>query len=383
MSKATLLVVEDDTHLLWGIRDILKLGSYDVLTAENGKQALELLNDEDTPRPDLIVSDIMMPYVDGLEFLQEVRKKEDWITIPFIFLTARGEKSDINKGKKLGVDDYLVKPFDAPDLLVAVDSRLERQRRLNMAKENEVVFVIDDIKRQIITILNHEMRTPLSLIIGYSDMLQSFSLEEMSTEEIRTFLQGVHSGAERLRRLIENFIYLVELNNGDCAKTYEWRSYALDNLSLIIKTAHDQITKDETITQECEIEIESTAPVYGDKDYLTVIVRELLSNAFKFSKKNSTDPVKLKSFVVGDEVCIEVKDTGIGIEEEHLNDIWKIFFQVGREIEEHQGAGSGLTLVKGFVDMHNGRAEIESVFGEGSTFRVYFPIHKEDTPITS
>lgn len=373
MAKTTLLIVEDDVLLLSSMKEILQLREYEVLTAENGRQALDLMGQKDTPRPDLIVSDIMMPFIDGYKFLKEVRQRDDWLTIPFIFLTAKGEKEDIRDGKRLGVDDYLVKPFDPPDLLVAIDSRLESHRRFERAKSNEMNAVIDDIKEEIVTLLNHEMRTPLSLIVGYSDMLNSFSLEEMSTEEIRTFLQGVYSGAERLRRLIENFIFLVELNNGDCAETYAWRSYKMDDLQDVVKNAHAQIMNDESLTLDCTIDIDpTTRPIYGDKEYLTVVVRELLSNACKFSG-NSAQPVELKVYTVDNEVCISVKDYGIGIASEHLEDIWKIFFQIEREKEEHQGAGSGLTLVKGFVNLHNGRVAVSSELTVGSTFCVYLP----------
>lgn len=375
MAKTTLLIVEDDTLLLSSMQEILELREYDVLTAENGRQALDVMDHEDTPTPDLIVSDIMMPYIDGHEFLKKVRAREEWLTIPFIFLTAKGEKEDIREGKQMGVDDYLVKPFDPPDLLVAIDNKLENLRRYQRAKHNEMNAVIDDVKEQIVTLLNHEMRTPLSLIVGYSDMLNSFSLEEMSVEEIRIFLQGVYSGAERLRRLIENFIFLVELNSGDCAKTYEWRSYKLDSLDGIINTAYTQIMSDETINLDCTIDIAPNLPqVHGDKEYLTVIIRELLSNACKFSGKSSTKPIELKVARVDNEVCISVKDYGIGIASQYLDDIWKIFFQIERKQDEQQGAGSGLTLVKSFVDLHNGRVDVTSMPDEGSTFYVYLPV---------
>src|SRR5262245_37756933 len=105
MSKARILIVEDDANLLDGIRTILELDHYAVVTAENGVQALHVLRTQPTP-PELIVSDIMMPQMDGIEFLQQVRKETRWVAIPFIFLTARGEKSDVQRGKRLGVDDY-------------------------------------------------------------------------------------------------------------------------------------------------------------------------------------------------------------------------------------------------------------------------------------
>ena len=100
MGKAKVLVVEDDIHLLEGIRDILELDGYAVLTAENGSLGLQVLQDQAAP-PDLILSDIMMPRMDGIQFLKEIRKDQRWLTIPFIFLTAKGEKADQHRGLRL------------------------------------------------------------------------------------------------------------------------------------------------------------------------------------------------------------------------------------------------------------------------------------------
>src|SRR5688572_890704 len=104
--RARILVVEDDVHLMDGVREILELDGYEILTANSGVTGLKLLRQEPTP-PDLIVSDIMMPNMDGYQFFEAVRSEPAWVTIPFIFLTAKGEKSDIRLGKAMGADDYV------------------------------------------------------------------------------------------------------------------------------------------------------------------------------------------------------------------------------------------------------------------------------------
>src|SRR5262245_22254264 len=101
MEKARVLLVEDEVHLLSGIREILELEDYFVLTATNGVEGLRILNEHRDDPPDVIVSDVMMPHMDGFGFLEEVRKQDFWVTIPFIFLTARGEKHDRYKGARL------------------------------------------------------------------------------------------------------------------------------------------------------------------------------------------------------------------------------------------------------------------------------------------
>jgi DNA-binding response OmpR family regulator len=125
--SVSILVVEDDIAMRDGICEILELAGYTASVASNGKEALELL---EKVTPELIVSDIMMPEMDGYHFYGHVREDDRWLTVPFIFLTARGEKADVLRGKSMGVDDYLIKPFDPEELLVAVESKLKRMRQL-------------------------------------------------------------------------------------------------------------------------------------------------------------------------------------------------------------------------------------------------------------
>jgi putative two-component system response regulator len=119
----TLLVVEDDPAMLIALRDILENAGYVILTAENGQEALNILANS---KPELILSDIAMPVMDGFEFLEAVRQRPSGATIPFIFLTARGTREDIFTGKSLGVDDYITKPVTSKELLSAVRARLQR-----------------------------------------------------------------------------------------------------------------------------------------------------------------------------------------------------------------------------------------------------------------
>jgi CRP-like cAMP-binding protein/CheY-like chemotaxis protein len=118
-----ILLIEDNPEIRENTSEILALANYDVVTAENGKIGVELAQHE---KPDLIICDIMMPELDGYGVLHILSKKEDTASIPFIFLTAKTEKTDIRKGMNLGADDYLTKPFDDTDLLNAIETRLRK-----------------------------------------------------------------------------------------------------------------------------------------------------------------------------------------------------------------------------------------------------------------
>lgn len=370
MSHGTILVVEDDANLLAGIRDILELEDYDILTATNGLDGLEELQRAPKP-PDLIVSDIMMPHMDGIEFLKKVREVEKFVSIPFIYLTAKGEKVDIRRGKELGVDDYVVKPFNAEELLVAVSSRLDRSRAIQRVQQGQQ----DELKKTILTILNHEFRTPLTFVVAYADMLGEFSDPNLEPEdaEMLTFLNGVRSGADRLRRLIENFILLVELQTGSAATTFAWRKHTIDHLDYVLQNAIDAALQIPEMAYTCKLDVAPGIPPFiADEAYLRTAVQHLVDNACKFSSPQN--PVLVHAYTEGDWLHITVADQGRGIPPGEINKIWNSFYQINRAHYEDQGAGSGLTIVRGIMDLHGGRVDVESEPGVGSTFKLSFPL---------
>lgn len=369
MMKTTILVVEDDVNLMHGIRDILQLQDYSVITADNGLTALEILR-ACPSLPDLIVSDIMMPEMNGYEFFEAVRLEKNWTAIPFMFLTAKGEKSDIRTGMSIGADDYVTKPFAAEELIDAVEARLRRHKELQVLRDTEV----NDVKRNIMTILNHEFRTPLTYVVAYADMLNRDS-DTLSYEDVRTFLQGVNAGADRLRRLIENFILLVELETGESVRTYNWRKHRLSDYRDIVKHAVGHVA---TFAAEKGVEIfvepmpADLPTIEGDSEYLKVALSRLLENAVKFSDKpNST--VHVAAYSDGDYLRLEATDQGRGIPEHEFENIFEPFYQIDRETNEDQGAGAGLAIVKHIAQLHHGKIEVYSVVGQGSQFKICIP----------
>jgi len=367
-TNARILVVEDDLHLMEGIREILELDEYVVLTANSGVEGLETLKTLEN-LPDLIVSDIMMPKMDGYEFFETVRAENDWLSIPFIFLTAKGEKADIRLGKKMGADDYVTKPFGAEDLLVAVSSKLARQQQLQSALSGQVT----DLKNRILTILNHEFRTPLTYVIAYADMLNR-DASELSIAELREFLKGINSGADRLRRLVENFIFLVEIETGEVEITFSWRKRPVRNFQKIADMAirSEQYMLDEH-KQKAVVTIESDAPpVIGDEEYLSAALSRLLNNASKFSQDGDTIHLNIQK---GDDgyLDIQIKDPGRGIPQHELDNIFDSFYQINRQKYEDQGAGSGLAIVRGIAQIHEAEIRVESVEGNGSIFSLRIP----------
>ena len=365
MPDSTILVVEDDSALLDGLRDILELSGYKVLTARNGLEGLVVLQKQ---LPDLIVSDINMPRMDGYQFYSQVRARPDWVSLPFIFLTAKSEKTDIRHGKMLGADDYITKPFEEADLLVAVQAKLNRHAQLEAATSRQVA----DLKRSILTTLNHEFRTPLTYITTYADMLGDTNV---GTDEFKEFMRGIQAGSDRLRRLVEDFILLVELQTGEAQQTYDRRCARLTDLPLLLNMALERV-RPRAEARKVQLATEYAPPlppIKADREFLLDAVVRLLDNGIKFSGRGG-GVVSLRAAPGGRGVRIQVVDQGSGMPADQLDKIFDVFYQIDRAKLEQQGSGSGLAIVQGILRLHGGEISAVSAAGEGSTFTIEIPI---------
>lgn len=371
MDKPLIMVVEDDFALLEGIRELLELTNYQVIPASNGVEALKLLNRH---RPDLIVSDIMMPEMDGYEFHSKVRERVELLTVPFIFLTARGEKVDIRRGKSLGADDYITKPFDDEDLLVAIEAKLTRWQSLREVQDEEIA----DLKHKILLTLSHEFRTPLTYIINYAEILEMGD-EDLTSEDFSDFMKGIRRGAVRLNSLVEDFLALVEIQTGEAQQAYYYRRNRIEDsaawLRIQAKQAEPQA---EGAKLELMLDVPDELPSFVvDEVYLSDAIRRLMDNAIKFSGEKS-EKVMFSAQEVDGEIVLQFEDHGVGIPEEDIDNLFNIFHQIDRAKSEQQGTGSGLAIVDGIVKIHGGRIEVESQLGVGSTFKVFIPIDPPD-----
>ncbi len=183
MSKETVLVVEDNQTLRDALQEILVFDDYAVITALNGRDALEKMS---VVTPDLILSDISMPQMDGFAFFEAVRARMEWMAIPFVFLTARGEREDILKSRDLGAEDYLVKPLSQAELLTAVRARLERSNQLRVATlrqayESSLTVLADAIEVRDAYTQGHVER-----LIAYAMLLaQELGLQGRLVDQLR------------------------------------------------------------------------------------------------------------------------------------------------------------------------------------------------------
>lgn len=373
--KVTILLVEDDVEMLEGIADLLDVLSsrYKMafLKASNGKMALEIMASQ---IPDLIVSDIMMPQMEGFEFLQQVRQNPEWLHIPFVFLSARGKEGDIRRGRLSDADLYLTKPFATSELLELVETQLDRSFERKRHRDQ----ALELLKKNMLQILNHEFRTPLTYVTAYYDMLES----NLDGRNYRDYLRGIQAGCVRLTQLVSDLIQVVDLRSGLAAAHFEQRAQVIGDITVVLQRA---IASKQELASEKSVQLllapaVDLPPVWGDAQSLQIVFEHLLDNAIKFSRPAATQPsqVHIRLLAGSGELRIAFEDQGSGIPAAMHQRVFDLFEQYNRGLMEQQGAGMGLTIAQGWVELHHGRIDLHSEEKQGSTFTIVLPAYQSN-----
>jgi two-component system sensor histidine kinase/response regulator len=357
MYKYKILLVEDELNLRETITELLIYQNYNVKTANNGQEALEILNNW---IPDLIISDIMMPIMDGHMLHETIRNKPHLSIIPFIFLTAKKGEDEMRKCMLNGVDDFLVKPFKFDVLKKTIDIRIEKFKKIKTVYDN---YGIGKDNYSL-----HEINTPLFGILGSIDQLIENG-DNLDKYEIALFHNAIKSSGERLNRTVQNLILYEKLQNN--------RLEFLDNfcpdiseIFLNINYEIQKLYKNEVINICFDFE---KAYLKISCDHLKIILFELIDNAVKFSKDSKLISVTGKQNQ--NEYEIEIKDSGIGFSPEELNNI-DARKQFNRGKKEQQGLGLGLFISKTIIQKSKGVFNIISKENEGTTIKINLPSHK-------
>ena len=358
------LLIEDENDLRQATRDVLFYGGYEVLEAGDGAAGLELAGEY---LPDIIVSDILMPSMDGYDLLQALQQNEATATIPIIFLSALSESRSIRQGMELGADDYLVKPVMPDALYAAIETRLKKRERI----DEKLDTALTELRQNIVYALPHEMRTPLHLIMGFSNMLQ-LNHENASPDEILKSSTAIFDASKRLERMTENYLVYAQLEviATDPAEQAKLREYTTENAHKTIAHVVDEVAQNRAREADIHLELAATRLHIADES-LAKIIRELLDNAMKFSEAGT--PVEIRGIRQGTYYSLLIEDHGHGMEP---GDIQKIgaYMQFDRQLYEQQGLGLGLIITKRLIELHNGQLTIESKKDIGTSIRIDFPL---------
>ena len=325
-----ILVIEDDQDIR---NDVLELLEAEGHTARGDEDGLAGVAAARTDLPGLIVCDIMMPGLDGFGVLEELRQDPVTATIPFVFLTARVDKSDLRRGMELGADDYLTKPFTRAELLKAIQVRLAKQAAL----DKDFQARLQELRSSMTLSLPHELRTPLTGILTGSAML--LEQDMLKPSDIHELAGIIHSSAKRLNRLVMNYLLYAEIETtlSDQANVQALRQVRTEVARTVVEIVAMQTARAAEREDDLKLELETATLSIGQL-HLEKMVEELLDNAFKYSKAGT--PVSVSGVRGQSSYALSITDHGRGLTARQIANIGA-FIQFDRKLHEQQGPGSG------------------------------------------
>jgi two-component system sensor histidine kinase/response regulator len=345
------------------ICDVLEFNQFRVVSAFNGQMALDMMAHE---RPNLVLCDIMMPRMDGYTLLQHTRSDESLRTLPFIFLTARTSTEDRRRAKSIGIEDYLTKPFEPEELLVSVNNALRRAESVSL----EIQRQLDDMRNQIVAVLQHEFRTPLTLVLGYAEFLQETpSLDELDLEDLRTSAGAILEGGHRLQKLIEGFLLLADMQG---RTSFGNEMEMLDCHTLIAQAVTEMTFLAKAANLKIQIIGDTSCRILASERHLRDAIKRMLDNAIRYRRPESMHVWITVAHEAG-YTGISIQDEGIGISPEVVLQLSQPFAQVDRRNRETPGAGLSLALIQQVARLHGGDLTIDSEYGKGSAFTLWLP----------
>jgi signal transduction histidine kinase len=362
--RKKILVIDDMPANNYVLQQRLEEEGFAVNTSTNGQLGIQIaLSDT----PDLIICDIMMPGMDGYKVMNLLKRNPKTAFIPFIFLTAKSDNSDIREGMKLGADDFLIKPYNHQDLLNTINMRLQK---IELQEKR-----IETLRRSISYSLPHELLTPLTSILGFNELLIN-DYSKMPRQEILEIALNMQDSAKRLNELIQNILYTTRLDF--ILRDYRHVKELQNNLTFItgklVKDIAIDLAKASKRQDDIIVNINS-ASLNISREHFKKLISEVIDNSIKFSKKGNK--ILINSLSVGDNYILHFTDHGLGMTEEQISLIGE-FIQFDRILFERKGTGLGLSIVKKLVEIYNGRLSINSIPSKQTLVSIQLPMSKEE-----
>lgn len=369
------LVVDDTPANVRLLTGILKVEGYEIETASDGVAALAAIA---ARVPDVVLLDAMMPGMDGFEVCRRIKSEPTTAFLPVVMVTALTETEDRVRALEAGADDFLAKPVDDIEVVARVES-LVRVRRQHQELENahRELKKLEAMRDSMTAMLVHDLRTPLTTLLGPLEMLQSGQFGTLEPLQDEIIAMSTRSG-HRLLGLVNQILDVAKMESGELIPN--WSEVSAE---LMVNEALEQLT---LITHQHKItlsrDIEPMPLFQADEDLLRRVLANLIGNAIKFTpepgeveisarpaNKDENQKHALKSGVL-----FGVRDNGEGIAEADRERIFDKFGQAGsRKSERKTSTGLGLTFCRLAVEAHGGHIWVESEEGEGSTFFFIVP----------
>lgn len=352
----TLLAVDDNLENLQLISLRLKIDGYNVLTALDGRQALEILNNQ---KIDTVLLDIMMPRIDGFELLGIIRRKYSLADLPVIMITALGESSSIVKALQLGANDYITKPIDMPVML----ARLSTQLRLrDLAR----------LREEFVRVASHDLKNPLfSIMVSIQMIEEMVPVGSAMTDQAANLVGIIGRQTGEMQRIIDEFLDFQAAEEGKLVL----RPEKID-LNQLIRDALDLNLANATRKgQTIALELEDPMPeAQADRRRISQVISNMLSNAIKYSPTGDSK-ITLRTRAGEQAIMFEVSDQGPGLAEADLPFVFNKYNQLQNvPTGGEKSSGLGLAISRQMIELHGGEIGVRNNSTKGATFWFSLPI---------
>ncbi|AOM76666.1 hybrid sensor histidine kinase/response regulator [Pedobacter steynii] len=367
-----ILIVDDTPENLISLKKVLEKNNFEVDTASSGEEALKkVLKNEYV----LIILDVQMPGMDGFEVAEAISGYSKARETAIIFLSAANtENKFITKGYSSGGLDYITKPVDMDILLLKVKTfyRIYEQSRklieIQKALLDEIEFrkQAERKKDEFISIASHELKTPLTSVKGYVQLLER-SIEKGDVPTLKKHLVKAQIQLEKLNELITDLLDISKIESGKLKfnKQPFMIDALLDSVTEIIHQSNPEFKIIRTGTARKEI--------CADEMRIEQVIINFLTNAIKYSPGTSEIHIKVEER--GDHIYVGVKDFGIGIDADQQKNVFEKFYRVEETAIHFQGLGIGLYISAEIIRRHDGEVGVQSIPGEGSEFYFSIPLY--------
>ena len=383
--ESRILVVDDEKEIrIFLLKTLTQIAGFQVELAENGEEALKKIEKD---KFDLILTDLQMPIMDGIQLVTEIAKSKPEILT--VLMTGHGTIDSALEAMKHGASDYLMKPLNLEEIILRLKKVLEEKQRFVRLKDyadqlelaNQELRRIDTIKSEFVSVASHELRTPLTAIKNAIQLILQRKTGEIN-EKQEKFLFMAERNINRLTNILNDLLNLSRIESGKI----ELQLKNVELKSLIEFTVSSLRPQADVKSIQIEVEGPEKLPtVYADWEKVEQILINLIGNAIKFTPDGGRILITSKLIPKDrdggyvDKVAIFVKDTGVGIPPEHLESIFEKFHQVENSLHRSvSGTGLGLSITKGLVETHQGKIWVESEVGKGSTFAFTLPVSNEE-----
>ena len=369
-----ILIVDDAPENIISLKKVLEVNGFEVDTASSGEEALKKILKNSYV---LIILDVQMPEMDGFEVAEAISGYSKAKETAIIFLSAASANVNlITRGYSSGGLDYISKPVDMNILLLKVktfyriyeQSRALNEMQTKLLEEIEFRKEAERKKDEFISIASHELKTPMTSIKGYIQLLER-SLDKEDLETTRVRLHKVQNQVEKLNLLVADLLDISKIESGKLKFNKKYFSFdkILDHIVEIMEQANPQVK----FIKKGQINTE----IFGDEMRIEQVIINFITNAIKYAP--DSDEVHFTSELRGDEIYFSVRDFGIGMAKEHQQQIFDKFYRVEETSERFQGLGIGLYICQEIIERHEGKIGVNSEPDEGSEFYFTIPLHPE------